>query len=222
MSMFSQAEQAENFEQKCLCVLVLDVSGSMQGEPIQELNHGLQQFYADVSEDDALAPKLEIGIVEFDSRARCLQEPALLDHFTMPTLKTKGTTALVDGMQMGIQMIRQRKDYWKNAGVKYYRPWLVLITDGAPDSDQDIQGLAQEIQQNNATKAFQFLAVGVQGADINILRQIAGTEPASLKGLNFAQFFTWLSASMSMIGSSVEGQAVNLPSPNAWMSGYQP
>ena len=38
------AEAAENYEQKCLCVLVLDVSGSMSGEPIQELNKGLQDF----------------------------------------------------------------------------------------------------------------------------------------------------------------------------------
>ena len=46
------AESAENFEQKCLCVLVLDVSGSMRGEPIAELNKGLQDFYNEIKEDE--------------------------------------------------------------------------------------------------------------------------------------------------------------------------
>lgn len=224
VGMFDNVEQAENFEQKCLCVLVLDVSGSMSGQPIDELNKGLQAFYSDVSDDDALAPKLEVGIIEFSSTATCLQEPALLDNFSMPTLHTKGSTALVDGVRMGIDMIKQRKEYWKGAGVKYYRPWLVLITDGAPDAGQDISGLAQQIQDSKASKAFQFLAVGVQGADMGVLKNIAGGEEgtASLKELNFAQFFTWLSASMGIISASQEGQKINLPAPTDWMSGYQP
>jgi len=32
------AESPENYEQKCLCALVLDVSASMHGQPISELN----------------------------------------------------------------------------------------------------------------------------------------------------------------------------------------
>jgi hypothetical protein len=39
---FSDAEFAENPEQRCPCILILDVSGSMSGKPIDELNEGLQ------------------------------------------------------------------------------------------------------------------------------------------------------------------------------------
>ncbi len=46
------AETAENYEQKCLCVLLLDVSGSMRGEPINELNKALQEFYNEIKEDE--------------------------------------------------------------------------------------------------------------------------------------------------------------------------
>jgi uncharacterized protein YegL len=41
-------ETPDNYEQKCLCVLVLDVSGSMEGEPIRQLNQGMQSFYQDI------------------------------------------------------------------------------------------------------------------------------------------------------------------------------
>ncbi|MBO8730145.1 hypothetical protein INO98_14435, partial [Staphylococcus aureus] len=53
MAYFS-GEMPDNYEQKCLCTLVLDVSGSMQGEPMRALNRGLQDFYAAI-EDDLIA-----------------------------------------------------------------------------------------------------------------------------------------------------------------------
>ena len=44
------AEFAENPEPRCPCVLLLDTSGSMQGDPINALNQGLQAFKDDLSE----------------------------------------------------------------------------------------------------------------------------------------------------------------------------
>ena len=41
---FGNAEFAENPENRCAVILVLDTSGSMGGRPIQEFNEGLQTF----------------------------------------------------------------------------------------------------------------------------------------------------------------------------------
>ncbi len=41
---FGAAEFADNPEPRCPCLLLLDTSGSMQGEPIRELNRGLIAF----------------------------------------------------------------------------------------------------------------------------------------------------------------------------------
>jgi len=43
-----ETESPENWEQKCCCALIIDVSGSMDGAPINELNEGLQEFYKDI------------------------------------------------------------------------------------------------------------------------------------------------------------------------------
>ena len=42
-------ESPENYEPKSICCLVLDLSWSMHGKPIEELNHGLQEFHADIA-----------------------------------------------------------------------------------------------------------------------------------------------------------------------------
>ena len=72
------AEAAQNFEQKCLVVLVLDVSGSMTLENrIDELNKGLQEFYEDISNDETTSQRLEISIITFNHIVKTIQEHIL-------------------------------------------------------------------------------------------------------------------------------------------------
>jgi uncharacterized protein YegL len=214
-------ESPQNYEQKCCCVLVLDVSSSMSGSAIEELNKGIQEFYNDISQDSTTANRLEVSVVEFASTVKTLIDPSLVDNFTMPTLVTKGSTALVDGVREGIEIVKSRKQWYKKTGQPYYRPWVILITDGEPDSGQDIVGLSIEIKQSIAKNEFFFLTLGVQGANMSKLSQISDNPPpAMLMGLKFGKFFEWLSASMIQVTNSKEGEQTNLPNPAAWMKGF--
>jgi len=217
-----QVEQPVNYQQKCCCVMVLDVSGSMSGDPIRQLNEGLQSFYEEIKNDPVSRDRLEVAVVEFSDKVNTLIDPSLIENFTMPTLSTKGTTALVDGVREGISIVKARKAWYKQTGQTYYRPWVILITDGAPDSGQEIDGLASEVRQAVADKDFVFFAVGVDGADMSVLQHISDPSmpPAPLNGLKFKEFFDWLSASMSAVTSSGDGDTINLPSPADWMKGF--
>lgn len=190
------AESAENFEQKCLCVLVLDVSGSMRGEPINELNKGLQEFYREVSEDETTSQRLEVSIMTFKESVKTLQEPALVDNFTMPTLSAYGSTAMCDGVNEAIDKVEARKKWYKETGQKYYRPVIILMTDGEPDDGQDVYGLAARIKNGIESKKFAFFSVGIEGANMQTLQTLQnGKAPVKLNGLKFKSFFQWLSAS---------------------------
>lgn len=216
-------EQPDNFEQKCLCVLALDTSGSMYGDPIEQLNQGLQEFHTEVKEDKTTADRLEFAIVTFNDTINIILDPSLADGFTMPVLKTTGTTRLVDGVREAITIVDTRKAWYKQTGQPYYRPWIILITDGEPDAGQDITGLSQEIISGVENKRFFFFAVGVKGANMDILRQISSPQmpPAPLEGLRFTEFFKWLSASMTIVTSSQDGDLIDLPAPADWMSGFK-
>jgi len=48
---FSGAEFAENPEHRCPCLLLLDTSGSMSGQPIAELNAGLSTLQHELNAD---------------------------------------------------------------------------------------------------------------------------------------------------------------------------
>lgn len=223
------AESPNNYEQKCLCVLALDVSGSMGNlvngqRPIDELNQGLEDFYTDIKTDSTTSNRLEVCIIEFSSETRCIQEPALVQDFTMPTLRAWGTTRLVDGVHEAIAKVEARKEWYKKTGQPYYRPWIILITDGEPDEDQNIEGLAQTIRTGVKDKKFFFFAIGVENARMDMLKTISSPEmlPAKLQGLKFGAFFKWLSQSMTTVTRSKEGEKVDLsPGANDWMTGFK-
>ena len=216
------AEAAENYEQKCLCVLVLDVSGSMSGEPIQELNKGLQDFSQEIDKDNTTRQRLEVSLITFSHIVNTVQEPALVENFTMPTLSASGSTAMVTAVNHAIDKVAARKQWYKDTNQAYYRPWIILMTDGEPDSDQDVAGLAQRIKQDVAAKKYAFLPIGVEGAKMSILKQIESGIPAmKLQGTKFSSFFKWLSASMGTVVSAEEGQQVDLSAgAEDWMSAF--
>ncbi len=218
------SEEPDNYEPKCLCVLCLDTSSSMQGQPIQQVNAGLQVMVDELMQDMTTKSRVEMCLITFDSEVICLQEPAGLKA-SLSALRTplavKGTTKLVDGMRMAMVKIEERKAYYRRTGQgNYYRPVLMLITDGAPDSDQDIAGLSSQIQDAVQAKKFEFLPVGVGNQVPAAFADLCFPAQAmKLDGLKFVELFKWLSNSLSTISHSSAGDNVALAPVNSWAGG---
>lgn len=211
-----------NYEQKCLCVLLLDISGSMSGNPIRELQKGIEVFHSEISEDPTTSNRLEIAIITFNSWVKVIQNPSLAGEFTMPNLNADGATCMGEAIKEGINLVEARKSWYKLTGQPYYRPWIIVITDGEPTDVPNLTDLHDTIQTGVNNKKYFFYSIGVEGANMEKLKQISSAEmpPAKLQGLKFADFFKWLSASMTLVTSSVDGTVVNLPSAADWMEGF--
>jgi uncharacterized protein YegL len=213
-------EFAENPEPRCPCVLLLDTSGSMGGEKIAALNAGLQTFRDDLLQDNLASKRVEVAIVAFDTTVRVEHEFATAEHFQAPTLTAQGLTYTASGINKALDLLQARKREYKDNGITYYRPWVFLITDGAPYGEEAyaLTQAAQRVKEEETNKRVAFFAVGVEGADMNQLQTMSVRSPIKLKGLSFREMFVWLSASMQRVSHSKPDEQVPLPPPTDWMS----
>ncbi|MBA3967146.1 MAG: hypothetical protein H0X47_15500, partial [Nitrospirales bacterium] len=62
---FGTTEFADNPEPRCPCLLLLDISASMNGTPIAELNKGLITFKDELAADQLAMKRVEVAIVTF-------------------------------------------------------------------------------------------------------------------------------------------------------------
>ncbi len=212
---FKTTEFATNSEPRCACLLLLDVSGSMSGNKIAELNAGLQTFKEELSSDELAMTRVEIGIVTFGP-VNVVCEFQGAETFTPPTLHAQADTPMGAAIIRGLEMLRNRKNEYRAHGIPYYRPWIFLITDGSPTDEW--QNAAAAVKEGESSKAFAFFAVGVAGANMETLRQISVRTPLQLNGLKFRELFMWLSSSMSGVSRSTPDTEVPLASPQGWAS----
>jgi uncharacterized protein YegL len=198
-------------------VLLLDTSGSMNGQPIAQLNAGLLQFKEELMADSMAMQRVEVALVTFGP-VHVVADFQTPDLFEPPHLRAGGDTPMGAAIVQGLDMLEARKAVYKQAGVAYYRPWVFLITDGGPTDHW--QTAAARVRQGDSSerKAFSFFAVGVEGADMTRLTDICSPQrpPMKLMGLSFRELFSWLSSSLGGVAKSQPGQLVALPPPTGW------
>ncbi len=210
---FGDAEFADNAEQRCPCVLILDTSASMEGDAIAELNAGLATLRVELLQDRLACKRVELAVVTFGGTADVVCQFGNVETFQPPLLAAKGGTPMGEAVERALALLEARKEQYRQSGVPYYRPWAFLITDGAPtDKWNKASRLVADAEHR---KQIAFYGVGVEGADMDMLAQLAVRAPLRLRGLAFAELFRWLSNSLSSVSRSSPGQVVDLQNPTA-------
>jgi uncharacterized protein YegL len=215
---FRAVEFAENPEPRVPCVLLVDTSTSMHGPRIDELNNGLQSYRDELLADPLASKRVEVAIVTFGGRVTRLVEFVTAEHFNPPRLDEIGGTPMGEAINTAIDMVEERKKSYREHGIAYYRPWIFMITDGEPNDHW--KPVVSRVKNGEAQKAFSFFAVGVEGANMEVLQQISVRKPLWLLGTKFRELFSWLSNSQQAVSRSTPGDEVPLTDPTSGPTGW--
>jgi uncharacterized protein YegL len=198
-------------ESHLACVLLLDTSSSMSGSPIASLNEGVRSFIAQLSTDEMVKRRLDIAIVEFNDNVNVVQEFSPISQINPVTLTARGCTSMGQAVQKAIDMVKERNLLYASKGVPAHKPWIFMITDGAPTDSIDlaVERVQQEEKKGSCGK-LKFWSLAVEGADKNTLRRFS-ERVLELDGYNFTGIFDWAAKSMSYISVSQVGSAAAYP-----------
>lgn len=202
-----------NCERRCPVVLLLDTSASMRPN-IDLVNDGLRLLRGDLMTDSLASQRVEIAIVTFGP-VRLIQDFVTVDRWMPPRLFANGGTPMGEALDFALRQIRIRKGAYREAGISYYRPWIWLVTDGAPTDHWTtaLSGLHDEVDRGG----LEMFTVGTDNADFDVLREIGRPRPTvMLREAKYREMFVWLSQSLKPVSKSLPGSELALEAPSAW------
>lgn len=192
------------------CVLLLDTSGSMAGAPIDSLNRAIEDFKQKTSMDELAQKRVDIAVIEFNDHANVVHDFAPISQMEHIELTAGGCTAMGEGINLAIDKLKERNRFYASMGTPCFKPWIFMITDGAPTDDITVaaQRIAEEEKKGSHGK-LKFFALGVPGYDVDTLRQLTHRVMA-LTDTDFSGIFNWMSESMVAISVSRVGEEPKL------------
>lgn len=209
-----------NINQRTPCVLVLDASGSMASQPIDQLNRGLKTLESELKNDPTARTHVQVAIVVVGgpgNQAGVMMDWTDASAYDAPELTAGGETPLGAGLLEALKIVEEQKQVYKADGLSYTRPWMMVITDGAPTDEATVwQEAVKACKDAESRRKCIVYPIAVQGANVQKLQEISSTRALMLDELKFVELFQWLSASMTAMSQSTPGDNVQLPSTDAW------
>jgi uncharacterized protein YegL len=215
-----------NPNQRTPCVLVLDASGSMTertpsgARRIDELNRGLRTLEEELKNDPTAVTRVQLAIVCVGGAAGgadVMMDWTDATYFKAFDLNAQGLTPLGRGMEICLDLIEQQKLEYKQQGIGYTRPWVMVMSDGQPTDDAETwRRAAARCRAAEEGRHCIIYPIGVQDADTAKLQEISATPVLRLDQLKFVELFQWLGNSLGAVSRSRPGETVQLPSRSAW------
>ena len=182
--------------------LLVDVSGSMHGEPIESVKNGLQMLVAALRQDPQALETAYLSVITFGNTARQAVPLTELTSFQMPEISAGGCTVLGEALELVCQC--RENEVTKTTATQKgdWRPMVFILTDGVP-TDDPTEGINKF--RNLKWGASVCCAAG-PGADKNLLEKITPecvVELATADQSTLAAFFKWVTASIVSTSKSI-------------------
>ncbi|MCC2962641.1 VWA domain-containing protein [Massilia sp. IC2-278] len=182
--------------------LLLDTSGSMNGEPIESVRNGMQTLLSALRQDPHAIESAWLSVITFSDTAKQVTPLTELGQFQMPAITASGTTSMGAALSLLAERVGQEVAKTTADQKGDWKPIVFMMTDGDPTDD-----LAAGIAAIKAAKLGTVIACAA-GPNANVRELQRITE--SVVRLDTADsntiraFFKWVSASIATTSQKID------------------
>lgn len=196
--------------------ILADVSGSMQGTPIESAKSGIRQLHRDLMGDPQAIESAYLSVLTFANNAVQLVPLTEVAAFQPPERVASGNTNFGDGLRLLLDVFDRELMRTTAEQQGDWRPLVFILSDGAP-TDVDWPMYAQQLRDRRPANIIA-VACGDQ-ADAQVLKQVTETVimMQDMSPDAFRAFFRFVSASVKQtsakVGALADGAGITLPPP---------
>ena len=178
-------------------ILLLDVSGSMGGEKIRNLNDAVRDMLEVFRDTENSETEIWVAIITFGDQVKLHQKLVSAGQIQWQDLSAGGSTPLGVAFQMAKAMIEDKDIVPSRA----YRPTVVLVSDGQPTDDWEnpLKGFISDGRSGKCDRMA--MAIGAQADETVLGKFIEGTPNGLFYSENAKQmrdFFKFVTMSVTI------------------------
>ena len=145
--------------------LVLDCSGSMRyadgtkRPKIDELNYNIDAFLEYVRNDPKASKICDLCIITMGDSVHVISRYNTVDRIHFGHFAASGGTPLGTAMKTAIDLLTERRQYYRDNDIEHYKPILMVMTDGDPTDD--IWAISRRVSEMVSNKEIKIFPVGI-------------------------------------------------------------
>jgi len=153
-------------------ILLLDVSSSMSGDKIENLNKAVKDMLDTFAQEEKMETEILVSVITFGNQVELQVPYTKASQVQWQDLQANGMTPMGTALKMAKAMIEDKEVTPSRA----YRPTIVLVSDGQPNDSWE-KPLEDFISEGRSSKCFCW-AMGIgQNADKSVLECFISKTP---------------------------------------------
>ena len=229
------SEQPENMKPKLLVIFVIDNSTAMTIGRMESINNFLNSFYKSIQRGDChpfeevMIDRLELSIITYGDSVQTLRKASLIgEHEVAPSIKrsTGNSNCIITAINKAIDIIKERKEWYKEVGQYYYRPYIYLFSaDGLTDNESEeyiaLRNRVLEDYKHKGYHIFNTYIDSIVGSDTEYPKEICRLTVHSLYELAETINMTGILPynNISIISQKSEGEKIDI-SDESWLGQF--
>ena len=130
---------------------------------IDELNNNIQELFRTIRNDSNARLMSDVCLIGCGGEhPEVINGYSSVDKINFVPLTAGGRTPLGASVELALDLLQKRREYYRSAGIEHYKPIMMIMSDGQPtEVESVVYNAAQRCSDMVNTEGLKVLPIGI-------------------------------------------------------------